>query len=231
VLTKLKYASRAFLRREFEERDLPADYVLELLRILSRVGSAGCAELAARFLEHGDPVVRIEALDAATALDAAYGEERAVGALTHADPKLREAALKALFDRGSAAPGLFAFCERILDGLDDSNEKTAQLICSRLAGYERGEARERSIALLLMTLGATREESGNWWSSLRRSVRGEPSHASVRVAACQALGRLRAQEAREALTALGEQADPSVRRAALHALELISGSPDASNER
>jgi hypothetical protein len=231
VLTELKHASRAFLRSELDERDLRADYLLELLRILSRVGRANSAQLAARFLEHADPLVRIEALGAASVLDPAYGEECAVASLSDTDPKLREVALKALFERKSAAPGLFAFCERILGGLDDSNQAIARLVCSGLAGYEQGETREQSVALLLMALGVTHEESGGWWSSLRRSVKSDPSHASVRVAACQALGRLRAQEARDALTSLGKQADPAVRRAALHALKQISGSPDASSHR
>ena len=118
-----------------------------------------------------------------------------------------------------------------MGGLDDSNQAIARLICSGLARYEQGEAREQSVVLLLMALGVTHEESGGWWSSLRRSVKSDPSHASVRIAACQALGRLRAQEARDALTGLGKQADPAVKRAALHALELISGSPDASSHR
>jgi hypothetical protein len=221
LLVELPYASRAFLRGELAKQDLPADYLLELLHILSRVGDPRCAELTARFLGHGDPAVRIQALSTALTLDAAYGEDRALAALSDADAKVRGAALKALFDSGSTTPGLFAFCEKILSGLDDANESTARLICSRLAGYEQGEARERAVALLRTALGGTQEEGGGWLSSLRRAAASEPSHAAVRTAACQALGRLRAGEASEALAHLAKQANPALKRAALHALEQI----------
>jgi hypothetical protein len=165
--------------------------------------------------------VRIEALSTARALDAAFGEARTLAALSDADPKVQEAALKALFDAGSTAPALFAFCERIFGGLYEANEETARLICSRLAGYEQGEARQRCVALLLMALGETQEKGGRLLSSLRRSMKGEPTDVAVRVAACQALGRLRAQEASEALGHLAEHTTPALKRAAQHALECI----------
>jgi hypothetical protein len=72
-----------------------------------------------------------------------------------------------------------------------------------------------------MALGETQEQSGGWLSLLKRSVTGEPSHAAVRVAACQALGRLRAKEASEVLGRLAKQATPALKRAALHAIERI----------
>ncbi len=221
VLAELKYASRAFLRGEFAQPDLPVDYLLELLRILSRVGDARSTEIAARLLGHQEPAVRIEALSTARALDAAFGEARTLAALSDRDPTVQRAALKALFDAGSTAPALFAFCERILGGLNEANEETARSICSRLAGYEQGEARQRCVALLRMALGETQEKSGGWLSSLKRSVAGEPSHLAVRVAACQALGRLGAKEASEALVHLAKQAPPALKRAALRALERI----------
>ncbi len=219
VLAELKYASRACLRSELAQPDLPLDYLLELLRILSRVGDPRSTKLAAPLLGHEEPAVRIEALSTARALDAAFGEARTLDALSDTDPKVRAAALKALFDAGSTAPALFAFCERIFSGLNEANEETARLICSRLAGYEQGEARQRCVALLRMALGETQEQSGGWLSLLKRSVAGEPSHAAVRVAACQALGRLRAKDASEVLGHLARQATPALKRAALHALE------------
>jgi hypothetical protein len=221
VLAELKYASRAFLRSEFAQPDLPVDYLLELLRILGRVGDTRSTQLAAPLLGHEAPAVRIEALSTARALDAAFGEARTLAALSDADPRVQRAALKALFDAGSTAPALFAFCERILGGLNESNEETARTICSRLAGYGEGEARQRCVALLRMALGETQEKGGGWLSLLKRSVAGEPSHAAVRVAACQALGRLGATEASEALAHLAKQATPALKRAALHALERI----------
>jgi hypothetical protein len=224
VLAELKYASRACLRSELAQPDLPLDYLLELLRILSRVGDARLTELAVPSLGHEEPAVRIEALSTARALDAAFGEARTLAALSDADPKVQAAALKALFDAGSTAPALFAFCERIFSGLNESNEGTARSICSRLAGYGQGEARQRCVALLRMALGETQEKGGGWLSSLKRSMAGEPGHAAVRVAACQALGRLRAKEASEALGHLAKQATPALKRAALHALERIRGS-------
>jgi HEAT repeat protein len=185
------------------------------------VGDTRSTDLVAPLLGHEDPAVRIEALSTARALDAAFGEARTLDALSDVDPKVQAAALKALFEAGSAAPALFTFCERIFSGLNESNEGTARLICSRLAGYEHGEDRQRSVALLRMALGETQENSGRWLSLLKRSVAGEPSHPAVRLAACQALGRLRAKEASKALGHLAKQSTPALKRAALHALERI----------
>jgi hypothetical protein len=221
VLAELKFASRAFVRSELEKRDLPPDYLLELLRILSRVGEVDCTELVTRVLEHANPMVRIEALGAAAALDAGFGEERALAALSDAHPKVRKVALKALFERGSTAPALFAFCGRVLGELDESDQHLACLICSLLGGHEQGETRQRCVALLRIALGETGEESGSWWSSLKRSVTRASEHLPVRVAACQALGHLRAAEASDALERASQQANPALRRAAQQALERI----------
>jgi hypothetical protein len=59
---------------------------------------------------------------------------------------------------------------------------------------------------------------------LKRSVSGEPEHVPVRVAACQALGRLRAKEASEPLAHLARHGPPALKRAAQHALEHIRNS-------
>jgi hypothetical protein len=224
VLVKIDYASRAFLRSELRERDLPAIYLIEMLRILSRVGGTNRVDLAAPLLEHVDPRVRIEALGTTAALDTALGEERALAALSDADRKVRETALKALFDAASTAPALFDFCGRILSAsseADPADEATARLICFRLAGYARGEARERSVALLRIALGDAGEASGRWWSSLKRAVTGDSKHVSVLVAACQALGRLRAAEASGALENASRQTNPKLKHAAQQALERI----------
>jgi hypothetical protein len=221
VLANLKYASRAFLRRELLKPDLPTDYLLDLLRLLSRVGGEDCAELLTSALGHTDAEVRIEALGAVSMLDPAHGDEKILTALSDAEPKVRESALKTLFDRGSTAPALFTFCSRILREPDESNEEMARLICSRLAAYDRGECRETCVALLVGALGGVGKEGGGLWSSLKRSVTTKSELVSVKVAACQALSRLRAAEAREALEHLSQHANPALKRAAQHALECI----------
>jgi hypothetical protein len=221
VLTNLKYASRAFLRRELLEPDLPTSYLLELLRLLSRIGGEDYAELLEPALGHTDAEVRIEALGAASMLGPAHDDEKILAALSDAEPKVRETALKTLFDRGSTAPALFAFCGRILREADESNEEMARLICSRLTAYDRGERRETCVALLLGALGDVGKEGDGWWSSLKRSVTTESEPVSVKIAACQALGRLRPAEAREALEHMSQHANPALKRAARHALECI----------
>jgi len=221
VLADLKYASRAFLRSELLEQDLPVDYLVELLRLLSRVGDEDSTDLLAPALEHADALVRIEALGAVSILDPTHGDERILPALSDSDPKVRETALKALFDRGSTAPALFAFCGPILVEPDESQQEMARLICSRLTAYDRGEQREICVALLRSALGDAGKASGGWWSSIKRSVTTESESVSVKVAACQALGRLGAAEASEALERLGEHPNPALKRAAQHALEDI----------
>jgi HEAT repeat protein len=221
VLASLKYASRAFLRREFLGQDLPADYLLELLRLLGRVGGEDCMDLLAPALDHADAQVRIEALGAASTLDPTDGDERIIAALSDADPKVRETALKTLFDRRSTAPAFFAFCGRILGEPDESNQEMARRICSRLTAYGPGAHRETCVALLRSALGDTGRESGGWWSSLKRSVTTESEPVFVKVAVCQALGRLGAVEASEALEDLSQHPNPALKRAAQHALECI----------
>jgi hypothetical protein len=221
VLADLKYASRAFLRRELLERDLPADYLLELLRLLQSVGGEDCSDLLAPALDHADALVRIEAVGAAATLDREGGEKRVLAALADVDSRVRETALKTLFDRGSTAPSLFAFCRRILGGPEESDEEMARLICSRLAAYDRGEHRATCVALLCGALGDAGEEDGSWWSSLKRFVKHDSAPLSVQVAACQALARLGAAEASETLERLSAHSKPALKRAAQHALESI----------
>ena len=55
----------------------------------------------------------------------------------------------------------------------------------------------------------------------KRSVTAESESVSVKVAACQALGRLGAAEASETLERLSQHASPALKRAAQHALESI----------
>jgi HEAT repeat protein len=154
-------------------------------------------------------------------LDPTDGDERILVALSDADPKVRETALKTLLDRGSTAPALFAFCGRILGEPDESNEEMARRICSRLTAYGRGAHRQTCVALLRNALGDTGRESGGWWSSLKRSVTTDSEPVSVKVAACQALGRLGAAEASETLEDLSQHPNPALKRAAQHALECI----------
>jgi HEAT repeat protein len=224
VLGKLDYAARALVRSELEQPDLPVDYLIELLHVLSSVGGSDCASLVARALDHADPQVRIEALATAAGIDAAVGEECALAALADEDPKVREVAIKSLFDAASTAPAFFDFCGRVLSGSDESeamDEPMARVICFRLAAYEQEEAREQRIGLLRLALGDAAKGGGRWWSSLKRAVTGDPEHLSVVVAACQALGHLGAEEASGALENVSRQANPTLKRAAEQALERI----------
>jgi HEAT repeat protein len=219
VLADLKYASRAFLRRELLEPDLPKDYLLDLLRLLSCVGGEDCAELLKPALGHTDVEVRIEALGTLSLLDPTHADEKILSALSDAEPKVRESALKTLFDRGSTAPALFSFCGRILREPDESNEGLARQICSRLAACGERERRETCVELLLGALGDVEKGGGGLWSSIKRSVTTESGLVSVKIAACQALGHLRAAEAREALEHLSRHPNPTLKRAAQRALQ------------
>lgn len=220
VLAELEDASRAYLRSALDSPELPTDPRV-MLDILSRVGGADCVGLVVPALEHGDPAVRIEALRTAAVLDPGFGDEQALAALEDADRKVRETALKALFDRRCPAPALFDHCERILGDLDAHGAEAGRLVCSGLAAYEGVEGRARAVALLRATLGELSEEGSGWWSSIKRTVKREATHVPVRVAACQALGRLRAAEASEALEGVRRQSNPTLKRAAEHALERI----------
>jgi len=229
VLTDLKYASRAFLRRELQQPELPTDYLLELLRLLGQVGGAGSQQLLGPALGHPDPAVRIHALGVAAAGAAPEDEEPIVAALEDSDSRVRDAALKALFERGSTAPQLFSCCVHRLAESDDSDDERARLICSRLAAYTSGRGREPSVALLRSVLGDVEETRAGWWSSLKRSVRREESQrVGVKIAACQALGRLGAHEASDTLERLREHPSPALRRAAEHALQHIRVEAGAS---
>jgi hypothetical protein len=211
------------LRQEIERPGLPSDYVCDLLGILSRGGDPTAAELAARHLGHEDAAVRTAALRAAATLDPAACERWALGALSDRDPGVEDAALKLLFEQRSAAPQLFDFCRHVLSHLDETNVELARRVCAALAGYDAGEARTQSVALLLGVLGDAAPERGGWWAAVRRSVAGEPAHLPVRILACQALGRMRAREGVDALKRLAKHHDAALKQAALHALRRIEG--------
>jgi hypothetical protein len=97
----------------------------------------------------------------------------------------------------------------------------ARRICAALAGYDRGEHRKRSVALLLAVLSEGPAKSGGLLSSLRRSLTEDSSCTPVKIAACHALGRLRAKEAVEVLERLGKEKHVGLKQAARHALEQI----------
>jgi hypothetical protein len=223
TLAELKVPSLCFLREQMERSDLPPNYLCDLLSILARVGDPGVAELASRFLEHAEALVRMQALRTAADLDPCACERWALDALADRDARIQDAALKLLFAQRSTAPALFDFCRRILSNPDEADQEMAQRICCGVAGYERGDARTRSVALLLSVLEGVAPRARGWWSGVRRSVAGEPAHQQLKIVACQALGRMGAGEAVDVLTRLGKQKSPALRRAAQHALEQIAG--------
>jgi len=221
TLTELEAPSLRYLGHEMGDANLPSLYLGELLGILARVGDSDSGELASRFLRHEDAQVRIAALRAGSELDPSKSERRAVDALDDRDREVQEAALKLLFERRSTAPELFGFCARVLAHLDPAREGMARRICTALSGYDRGEDRARSVALLVAALGDAGGQGRRLWSSLRRSLAGEPTCLPVRIAACQSLGRLGASEAAEVLTHLSKQSHPALGQAAARALEQI----------
>jgi hypothetical protein len=221
TLTELKASSLPFLSQEMSEASLPSVYLCELLGILAQVGDLDSTELASRLLRHDDAQVRIAALRAASELEPSRRESWAIDALDDRDREVQEAALKLLFERRSTAPKFFGFCGRILSHLDEEHEGMALRICAALTGYDPGEERARRAALLLAALGDAGEQGGGLWSSLRRSLAGEPTFLPVKIAACQALGRIRASEAADVLTQLSKHNHPALKQAAARALEQI----------
>jgi hypothetical protein len=221
-LAEFKVPSLHFLREQIEHPNLPPNYLCDLLSILARVGDSDAVGLAVRFLEHAEPSVRIRALRAAATLDPAACERGALDALADRDAHIRDAALKFLFAYRSVEPALFDFCRRTLSDLDEADPELAQRVCSGLTSYASGEARSWSIALLVSVLEGVESREGSWWSAFRRSVRRDPSHLQLRVAACQALGRMSAGEATEVLARLSREKNPALRNAARHALEQIA---------
>jgi hypothetical protein len=222
TLAELKAPSLHLLREQMEGSDLPPDYLCDLLSILARVGDPGAVELAARFLEHAESPVRMQALCAAAVLDPSTCESWALDALADRDAYIQDAALKFLFAHRSTAPALFGFCRRILSNLDEADPDMAQRICSGVAGYESGDARTWSVALLLSVVEGPEPRGPGWWTAVRRSVTRDPAHLQLKIAACQALGRMGAGEAVEVLARLGNEKNPALRHAAKHALEQIA---------
>jgi hypothetical protein len=222
TLAELKIPSLYFLREQMELSDLPPNHLCDLLSILARVGEPGAAELASRFLEHDESPVRMEALLVTAKLDPTACERWALDALADRDTPIQDAALKILFAQRSTAPALFDFCRRTLSNLGEAYQEMAQRICCGLAGYERGEARAWSVALLLSVLRGVEPRGRGWWSAARRSLTEDPADLQLKIVACQALGRMGAGEAVEVLTRLAKK-NPALRRAAKHALEQIAG--------
>ena len=216
-----KDSSLRMVTEVLQERDLPVEYLQNLLRILGRVGTRASASLASPFLQHTHPAVRIDALLSSCELDDTSAERRCSERLADPDAKVRAVAVKQLFRRRSTAPALFAFCGRVLGSPDESSEAIARLVCVELVGYDRGESREKALALLLGVLKDEANRDTRWWSSLKKSVLGDPPHLAVKIVACQALGRLGGEETVPALTRLSKHPTHALRQAAAHALKRI----------
>jgi len=229
ALVDLKHQSLHYLNQEFVDPNLPSDYLCELLGILAQVGSLDSEPLVSGFRRHADARVRVAALNVAETLALPECERWAIDALGDRDRVVQEASLKLLFDRRSTAPELFGYCGRILSHLDESLEGMARRICAALCGYDRGEHRKRSVALLLAVLADGPAKGGGLWSSLRRSLADDSGCIPVKIAACHALGRLRANEASEVLERLGEAKHAALKQAARHALDQIERPGESLN--
>jgi hypothetical protein len=224
ALADLKHHSLPYLNQEFADPNLPSDYLCELLGILTQVGSLDSEALVSELRRHPDAQVRVAALNVAAALAFPECERWALAALDDRDRAVQEASLKLLFERRSTAPELFGYCGRILSHLDDSLEGMARRICAALSGYGQGEHRKRSVALLLAVLAEGPAKGGGLLSSLRRSLADDSGCIPVKIAACHALGRLRAKEAAEVLERLTKEKHNALKQAARHALEQIEAS-------
>ncbi len=229
ALAKLETPPLRFLGEQLERRDLTPDQLCDLLSILARVGDLSTTGWAARLIGHDDPRVRSAALRTAAALEPTASERYALAALADRDALVREEASKILLAERSTAPVFFDFCRRTLSDPEDGELEMARRICTGLAGYERGAARARSVELLLSVLRAAAPQGRGWLTALRRSLTVESGDLPVKAAACQALGRLRSNEAVEVLTRLRDQ-HPGLRQAAQHALAQIAGETQHSSE-
>lgn len=221
VLSDLGHASLSPLRGALAREDLPDEARVDLLRVLGAVGGPEEAALLASALSHPDPLVRIEALATACRLAPEAGESHALAALGDGNARVRDAALKLLFERRSPAAELFAFCRRILESSEAGDEALVRRICGGLGGYAQGEGRDRAVALLGAVLVEARAQRSGLWSSFKRSVQGNSGDEARGVAACHALGKLRAREAREVLEDLARHGSPALQRAARHGIELL----------
>lgn len=229
LLEALKLATRRFLAAELEKRGIPWYFQRNLVNLLGRVGDASELDLVSRFLADKHPRVRLEAVLTACRLDEAGAERTLVAGLSDADADIRAVCLRQLVQRRSTALELFDHLGALLEGLEPagpSGPEAALQACGLLASYQSGEGHERAVDLLLAVLKD--EPRKGFWSRLA----GQPlAQQTLKAAACQALGRLRARRAVPELARLAEGGHKALKPAATLALRQIQIATDARGER
>jgi HEAT repeat protein len=216
LLEALKEATRRFLAAELEKRAIPWYFQRNLLNLMGRVGGAGSLPLVARFLTDKHPRVRLEAMLATCALDAARAERVLLAGLADEDPDIRAVSLRQLVQRRSSARELFAHFQHLLGRPEEVGLELALQACNLLTCYQSGDGRERAVDLLLEVLGDGPQKG--FWSRLAGD---QNTREVLKAAACQALGRLQAARAAHELARLAEGKDKALRSAAVHALRVI----------
>lgn len=216
LLEAMKQPTRRFLAAELEKKAIPWYFQRNLINLLGRLGDASALGLVGRFLGDKHPRVRLEAILSVSALDPAGAGRSLVRGLADEDPDIRAVSLRQLVQRRSTARELFDYLRALLDKPAAGRAEAALQACTLLSGYQSGEGHDRAVDLLLDVLRDAPRRG--FWSRLSGDQDGQEA---LRIAACQALGRLRAQRAVPQLSRLAEGKDKALKPAASHALRLI----------
>jgi len=206
--------------RELERPNAPWYYLRNLVEVLGRIGGTAVLDLVKPFASHPEPRLRRAALEALASGASNEAEPLLVAALRDFDPAVRASALDLLARHRSVHKAFFAACCEVLTGLNASNEEEACRVCGLLKDYVDGPGHAQAVELLLNVLGKEAQLKGVW-SSLGKTLSGETPHEQVMVAACHALGRLRAHEASLTLRVLTKSRSDKLRQAASLALRRI----------
>jgi HEAT repeat protein len=216
LLVSLKEPTAAFLVTELERRDIPWYFQRNLLNLLGRVGDESLVGVAQPFMRDRHARVRLEALLTTCALDPANAEHHLVLGLGDADPDIRGVSLRQLVQRRSTSPEIFDHVRAVLGNLDEADRETGRQICTLLASYQAGEGYDQAVDLLLDILQD--DDRKGLWSRLKSDSEGRDF---LKVAACQALGRLRARRAVSVLSKLSQGKNRALRLSAVQALRFI----------
>ncbi|MGH9886733.1 MAG: hypothetical protein ACREBE_14475, partial [bacterium] len=219
ALVGLREQTSRFLAAELEKKNIPWYYQRNLLSLMGRVGDESDLSLVGFFLSDRHPRVRLEALLSVCALDPGASEKMLVWALSDADADIRGVAVRQLVQRHSTAPELFDHFRSVLWRIVEVDDAQIQQVCSLLSTYQAGEGHDLAVDLLLEVLQEQDQPKG-FWSILNK---GQDSDV-VKIAACQTLGRMRAQKAVRVLLKLTDSKSRTLKQTATQALRYIQQS-------
>jgi len=225
LLEALKQPTLQFLAAELEKKTIPWYFQRNLINLLGRAGDRPALGIVGRFLNDRHPRVRLEAILSACALDPAGAERTLLRGLADEDPDIRAVSLRQLVQRRSTTRELFDCLRALLGKPTGAGVEAALQACSLLTGYQSGEGYDRAVELLIDVLKD--EPRRGFWSRLAGDQEGQEA---LRIAACQALGRLRARRAVPELSRLADGKDKALKPAASHALRLIQVVPDPPDQ-